>query len=330
MVIIRINGGLGNQMFQYAAAKRLAYRKNTDLKLDIVELVDSFGYHIYGLKYFCIREHFASPAEILRYFPNEGFKRLCRKVVGKKFTQLFFNLVLRDKTERLKRRYYNYDPDSEETVKLIEGRILSQRFFNFDPEVLSAPDNVYMTGSFISEIYFKDIEEIIRNEFKFKSDPSEEDIKIIRMINDCESVAIHFRRGEFVENSQNKLSYGFIDDYYYNKCVSYIASIVKNPVFFVFSDDMEWAKKNFIPSYSTFYVDHNYDAVDYRADSGTDFQDMRLMSQCKHNIISNSTFSWWGAWLNQNPGKTVCAPKEFVRISNFDNKDMLPDEWIKF
>jgi len=330
MIIVRIHGGLGNQMFQYAAARRLAHKHKTILKLDFSELVDEYGYHIYGLRFFNIKEDFANLMDIMGYFPAEGLKRLSTRVVGRKVINLFVRKGLRYKLEFLKRRYYDYDPSSKEVVSLMEGRVLSQRFFHFDSEVLDAPDNVYVTGSFLSEKYFKDIEELIREEFTFKPEQSDEDIKVNEMIRDSESVSIHIRRGEIVEESQNQVAYNFINDGYYNACIDYIAINIRNPYFFVFSDDMDWVKTNFKIPFPTHYVDHNYDSTDYRIDSGTDFQDMRLMSQCKHNIITNSTFSWWGAWLNRNPEKIVCAPKEFVRIWNFDDKDIVPDEWVKF
>lgn len=330
MVIVRVNGGVGNQMFQYAAAKRLAHKHNTSLKLDISELVNEYGYHIYGLRFFNIREDFARTADIIRYFPAEGLRRFSSTVVGDKLTKLFFRKVLRDKSELLKRRYYNYDPASKEVPNLMVGRVVSQRFFHFDPEVLEVPDNVYMTGSFLSERYFEDIKELIMQEFTFKPEQSDEDERVYEKIKDSESVSIHIRRGDAIENSQKQAAYGHIHKDYYNACIDYIAGNIRNPYLFVFSDDMDWVKTNFKIPFPTHYVDHNYDSIDYRVDSSTDFQDMRLMSQCKHNIITNSTFGWWGGWLNRNPEKIVCAPMEFVRIWNFDNKDIVPDEWIRF
>jgi len=330
MIIVRIHGGLGNQMFQYAAARKLAHKHNARLKLDIRELVDSIGYHIYGLRFFNIQEDIASTGDIIRYFPPEGVKRVSVRLVGNRFTSLLFRKILKDNSDTLKRRYYHYDPDSLNETRLIENRMLSQRFFHFDPEVLVAPDNVYMTGSFISEKYFENIKNIIREEFSFRAGQAEKDIIVNKMINDTESVSVHIRRGEVLKESQNQAIYNFITDEYYKTCIDYICRHVKNPHFFVFSDDIDWVKGNFKVGYPTHYVDHNDDGVDYRVDSGADFQDMRLMSECRHNIITNSSFSWWGAWLNRNPEKIVCAPKEFVRIWNFDNKDVVPADWIKF
>lgn len=317
-------------MFQYAAARRLAHKHNARLKLDIRELVDSIGYHIYSMRHFNIREDIANTEDIIRYFPAEGARRVIARLLGRRFTNALFRKVLKDNLDSLKRRYYHYDPDSINETKLMENRVLSQRFFHFDPEVLDAPNNVYMTGSFISEKHFEDVKDIIREEFSFRAGQAEKDITVNKIINDTESVSIHIRRGEVVQEPQNQATYNFISDEYYNACIDYIATQVRNPHLFVFSDDMNWVKANFKVPFPIHYVDHNDDSVDYRVDSGSDFQDMRLMSECKHNIITNSSFSWWGAWLNRNPGKIVCAPKEFVRIWNFDNKDVLPADWIKF
>lgn len=338
MIIARINGGLGNQLYQYAAARKLACKHNTILKLDISDLVNAVGYHIYGLRHFNIIDNFATTADIIRYYPAEGFKRLGAKIPGNKLTSLIygkvanlvFKKILKDKSEHLKRRYSNYDPHSKIVVPLIVGRVLSQRFFHFDPEILDAPDDVYMTGSFISEKYFKDIKELIHKELSFKTEQSVEDKEVNEMIRNVESISIHIRRGEVVEEAQNQTTYNFINNDYYNSCIDFITRKITNPYFFIFSDDIEWVKNNFKVSFPAYYVAHNYDSIDYRINSGTDFQDMRLMSQCKHNIITNSTFSWWAAWLNRNPNKIVCSPKEFVRIWNFDNKDIVPDDWIKF
>jgi len=330
MIIARIHGGLGNQMFQYAAGRSLAHRHNTSLKLDTRELVDSIGYHIYGLRHFNIQEDIATTGDVIRYFPVEGAKRASARLLGNRFTNALFRKVLKLNSDSLKRRYYHYDPDSSNDTKLVVKSVLSQRFFHFDPEVLDAPDNVYITGSFISEKYFEDIEDIIRDELSFKTPQSKKDEDTNKMMADKESVSIHIRRGEVVQESQNQDIYNFIEAEYFNVCVDYVANHVQNPHFFVFSDDIEWVKKNFRVGYPTHYVDHNDDGVDYRVDAGSDFQDMRLMSECRHNIITNSSFSWWGAWLNRNPKKIVCAPKEFVRIWNFDNKDVVPADWIKF
>ena len=322
MIIIRIYGGLGNQMFQYAAARRLAHKHNASLKLDINDLVLAHGYSIYGLRFFNIQENIAGLLDTLSYYPNGSLRRIATRMLGKRFYSLFLNRFIKDKKHYLKQRYYNYEPTSKEVGSLLVGNILSQRFFHFDPEVLEAPDNVYLMGSWISEKYFKDIEDIIRKEFTVKTPQTGENNEIAEMILNTESVSLHVRRGEFVTKSGYREIYDLCNLDYYEQCIKYIVERVKSPHFFVFSDDIPWVKEKLKISFPVTFVNHN--------DASTDYEDMRLMSQCQHNIISNSTFSWWGAWLNAHPDKIVCTPREFVRLWNFDSKDVYPDEWIKF
>ena len=318
-------------MFQYAAARRLAYRHRTHLKLDVVPLVQN-AYRHYALNCFSIQQSLATDLDVFQVWPLEGLRRIFSKIVGRRLSGLFFKKIIKDRSGYVVQRYYRYDSTSEDVCSLMIGRILSQRFFHFDPEVLDAPDGVYMAGSFISEKYFADIKPIILKEFRFVGKVSDEDEeeKVTKMIRCSESVSIHIRRGDFTENPQNRVAYNIIGNDYYNACVNYLAKRLKSPKFFVFSDDMDWVKTNFKIPYPTYYIENNYHSLDHRIGHKMDFQDMRLMSECQHNIIANSSFSWWGAWLNQNPRRIVCAPKEFVRISNFDNKDIVPDEWIKF
>lgn len=321
MIIVRLTGGLGNQMFQYAAARRLAYKHNTILKLDIIPLIED-GYRSYGLQCFNIQEYFADCIDVFRIYPIEGLRRMGFKIVGKKFSNLFFRRFIKDKKRSLMQRYYNYDLTSQKVLNLVVGRILSQRFFHFDPELLEAPDNVYMMGSWISEKYFKDIENIIRKEFTIKTPQVGKKKEIAEMILNTESISLHIRRGDYVTDPSNRELYEVCNLDYYTRCIKYIVDKIKSPYFFVFSDDIPWAKENLKSSFPITFVDHNTELTGY--------EDMRLMSQCKHNIIANSSFSWWGAWLNTNPEKIICAPKEFIRLWNFDTKDVLPSEWVKF
>lgn len=323
MIIVRIWGGLGNQMFQYAAARRLAHKHNTSLKLDINDLVLAHGYSIYGLRFFNTQENIAGLRDTLPYYPHGSLKRMATRMLGRRFYNLFLNRFIKDKKHYLKQRHHNYDPASKEVPELVVGRILSQRFFHFDSEVLEAPDNVYLMGFWISEKYFKDIEDIIRKEFTVKTPQTGKNKEIAEMLLNTESVSLHVRvrEQEYSKHPEWREQYEIHNLDYYEQCIKYIVDKVKSPHFFVFSDDIPWAKENLKIPFPTTFVGHN--------DASTDYEDMRLMSQCKHNIISNSTFSWWGAWLNTNPDKIVSAPKEFTRLENFDSKDVYPNEWIK-
>ena len=176
-------------------------------------------------------------------------------------------------------------------------------------------------GSWISEQYFKDIEDIIRKELTIKTPQTGKNKEIAEMILNTESVSLHIRRGDYVTDPANRELYSTCNLDYYARCFEYMANRLKSPYVFVFSDDISWVKENLKSSFPLTFVDHNTGLTGY--------EDMRLMSQCKHNIIANSSFSWWGAWLNTNPEKIICAPKEFIRLWNFDTKDIVPDEWVK-
>jgi len=135
------------------------------------------------------------------------------------------------------------------------------------------------------------------------------------------SVSLHIRRGDYLSKSVEVFEPLNLD--YYYSGIEYFNNTIKEPHYFVFSDDIEWAKSNFVQSSSYTVVDYN------GADKG--YEDMRLMSLCKHNIIANSSFSWWGAWLNRNPDKNVLAPKKWFssKTSNLNSNDLLPSSWIK-
>ena len=135
------------------------------------------------------------------------------------------------------------------------------------------------------------------------------------------SVCIHIRRGDYVEDIITNQFHGVCNLDYYYRSIEYIASKIKNPYFFVFSDDPLWVKQNLILKYPCDYIDQNFGKKDY--------EDMRVISKCKHNIIANSSFSWWGAWLNINPNKIVIAPKNWFKSKAINTKDLIPESWFK-
>jgi hypothetical protein len=149
-------------------------------------------------------------------------------------------------------------------------------------------------------------------------------LKIAEKIQHTESVGIHIRGRDYITNEETKKSHFTCDILYYERCISYIRDKIYNPNFFVFSDDPEWAK--------TFLkTDHSFTFVEGNLWNKTNYEDLRLMSLCKHNIIANSSFSWWGAWLNNNPAKIVLAPQKWFALSELNKKteDLVPDKWIK-
>lgn len=158
----------------------------------------------------------------------------------------------------------------------------------------------YYLGCFINPLYFKDISDLVLNTFQFKG-IDQDNSKLAEKVKQVESVSLHIRRGDYLKNS----IYGVCDGEYYKKAIELVNSKIDNPKFYVFSDDPEWCK-GFMLSQKVNHqiITHNTGVNSYK--------DMYLMTQCKHNIIANSTFSWWGAWLNRNKSKLVLCPNKWT------------------
>lgn len=291
MIIVKLMGGLGNQMFQYAAARRLAHVHSAHLKLDLSwfdNIAVSETPRSYGLHVFAIRADIAETEELNR-FGMTGAGAL-KKVLAKLLHPLSPWTCIRE------------------------------RHFHFDPRVLNAPDNTYLNGSWQSEKYFRDIESIIREEFTFRNAPDPLNMEMAEEIRGTNSISVHVRRGDYVSNALAREVLGTSSMDYYHKAVEKIAAAVINPKFFLFTDDIEWANNNFDIGFPITMVTQN--------NNENSHEDLRLMTLCKHNIIANSSFSWWGAWLNTNQNKIVIACKNWFRSQNYDTRDLLPERWI--
>ncbi len=177
---------------------------------------------------------------------------------------------------------------------------------------------VYLWGLFQNEKYFKKYRKEILKAFRFKKDMSEKNKEMAKRIKKSNSIAVHIRRGDYL--AQNAAQH-VLSPAYYHKAVDYIAKRIKNPHFYIFSDDMKWVKENIKLEYPHTFVEHNQGNASYN--------DMRLMSLCKHNIIANSTFSWWGAWLNDNPDKIVIAPDIWLKNDTQFGDNIVPENWIR-
>jgi hypothetical protein len=289
MIIVKIIGGLGNQMFQYAFYRFLK-EKYGNVKVDIT---DFFSYNLhngYVLEdFFNLKVEKANFYEILQLREENRKGVVCkikRKLFGKKSSHI-----------------------NEE---------------GFEFSLLSKKRDLYLDGYWGSEKYFKDIKNIIHKEFTVRVDPDEQNQLMINKIAECESVSIHFRRGDYINDKNASKLFNNLTMDYYNSAVIKISKSIKNPFLFIFSDDPEWTQKNIKFSYPTIHVNIN----------GTDrgYEDLRLMSLCKHNIIANSTFSWWGAWLNNNPDKIVIASKIWfkdpVKNAGINFDELYPKGWI--
>lgn len=281
MIIVKLMGGIGNQMFQYTAGRCLAIQNKTNLKLDITLLLDrnprkDFTYRNYELGAFNIQENFVSPLE---------------------------NKILRVK----------------QILRMINT--VKEPHYHFYESMLSVPDNSYLVGYWQSEKYFKDVEDIIRNEFTVKLKAEGINKKIAEEINSCEAISIHIRRGDYVSNPETNKYHGLCSLEYYQKAIKKITSYIENPHFYIFSDDPEWTQKNLDFEYPFKFITHNGSLKGY--------EDLRLMSLCRYNIIANSSFSWWGAWLNRNPEKIVIAPRKWFNDPSINTDDLIPKSWIR-
>jgi len=290
MVIVKLMGGLGNQMFQYAAGRRLTHVLGTELKLDISGY-ENYNLRKYELGSFNILEDFASSWEVktLTSQKNGALARLVRCVL---------------------RRPKDLAPSH-----------IRESYFHFDSEILNLPNNVYLDGYWQCEKYFVDICDIIMKEFSIKTPQTGKNKKLAELITSCNAVSIHIRRGDYVSNPIAYEILGVCSLAYYQAAIEKLTHTINQPYFFVFSDDIEWVRHNLRLDYPATYVANNGVEKNY--------EDLRLMSQCKYHVIANSSFSWWAAWLCTYPSKIVMAPQEWFNNANYDTIDLIPAEWIR-
>ncbi|MCK4999726.1 MAG: alpha-1,2-fucosyltransferase [Anaerohalosphaera sp.] len=290
MLIANIIGGLGNQMFQYAFVKALALRKGVEFKLDISGFIH-YKLHDYSLDNLNIDENLADENEVEML-----------KVKGKGRAKKFHQKLLTTLTIRSNTHFIEEYP------------------YSFDKRVWKLPNSVYLEGYWNCYRYFKDIRAEILKDFKVHTNQTGKDLEVSMIIKDTNSVSIHVRRCDYVTNAKTQKHHGICGLDYYRDAIKRVSGIIRKPTFFVFSDDHQWVKENLKMPYEIVYVDHNGPCRNY--------EDMRLMSQCRSNIIANSTFSWWAGWLNNYEDKIVVAPEKWVS-SGIDIDNLLPKEWIK-
>jgi len=280
MIITKLSGGLGNQLFQYAVGRAVAERHKVPLKFDITAYETYALHNGFRLDQFNINAAVAGPKEI-----NEL-----------KGSDFFISKALRKSGLKNKKTFY---AEKERTV--------------YDPQVFASPAR-YLEGYWQNEQYFLNIRETILQELRPRFSLSVNARDYQDSILNNNAVSIHVRRGDYFKHPE----IGVLDVAYYKNGVEYIENRVGSPKFFIFSDDLEWCKANlkFIPK--PIFVEG----------TETEIDDLILMSHCKHNIVANSSFSWWGAWLNKNEAKLVIAPKEWLAI-NPNGYKWAPRGWIE-
>ncbi|MGM9580179.1 MAG: alpha-1,2-fucosyltransferase [Anaerovibrio sp.] len=282
MIIVRIMAGLGNQMFQYALIKALE-KEGKDVYADTFWF-DKFcghnGLEIEKIFPITLRKTTKSDANRLGYADYTFWQRLCQK----------------------------YFPKTTYIKQGIEDSIV------FQPQIFDM-DDVYLSGYWQSEKFFSNVSTEICDLYGSlkKSQCSQYDEKILHV----ESVSIHIRRGDYVNNSVHG---NVCSMDYYTRAVEYMTDKLHHPKFFVFSDDISWCRDN-LHLMDAVYVDENQGSNSYL--------DMRLMSMCKHNIIANSSFSWWAAYLNDYSSKIVVAPDRWFSAGCCDTGDLIPESWVR-
>lgn len=278
--IIKYKGGLGNQMFIYAFG--LSLKSN-----NFLVLYDISDYKNTGTK-LMIHNVFSEVRNVNR-IKNKILNFICS------------NVVFRSHVE-----YHFENKDS---------------FFKFEPQLIYNGNifDIY-DGFWQNETYFLNVKKQLKVKFSFDLNKLNKNTKFLlkRLEEEQYSVAMHIRRGDYLDDNNIKVFGNICSVEYYRKAISIISSKVSNFRLYVFSDDIKWAKYNF--------HEITDDFIDWNTNNDS-WQDMFLMSKCKHNIISNSTFAWWAAWLNSNPNKIVVAPFKWTNVDK--SSDIIPQDWIK-
>lgn len=290
MIEVRIKGGLGNQLFQYALGYSTARRLNTKLVQDI-----SFfpGQTLRGYKLNSLKTDFTKT--------ENGSSSKKAELIKNKYLNKFLRIRDREVISLGKNRKYILETKSD-----MIGAVQSD-----------CCKNLYIDGYYQSEKYFKDYREDLIRQYMPAYEPEKEYTDALNIIQSCDSVAVHVRRGDFLkaQNDPNPNHY-LLDAPYYHNALSYSVSHIAEPTYFWFSDDIDWVKKNFGQH-------NNYHFVSLHT-SHADIDEMMLMKNCHHIITANSTFSWWAAWLNEHVDAIRICPAK-----RYGNKEMIPESWVK-
>lgn len=289
MVITKLDGGIGNQMFQYACARALAIRNGRRVWLDLDSIERDGNFRNYKLNELNITAD-KSNNLLSEFFRSSAFQyRVVRRIAT----------ALRSEMKYIK----EFNPPSF-NENLLTSKIV----------------NCYLDGYWQSEKYFKDIEDIIRIDFKFINQPSQSIKTLANKIESTNSVAIHVRRGDYMSNPTTHMFHGVCPASYYRAGIELICKQISQPIFYIFTDDPSWVKANLTFSENSLLVSEQ---------TSNEVQDLFLMTRCKHFIIANSSFSWWGAWLGNNEFKKVIAPKVWFKDEDANMKFNLPPTWAR-
>jgi len=289
MIVCNIKGGIGNQLFQYSCARAISKSLGTDMKIDIVDATK-----------------------------HNSLSSVPRRV---SICDLNINAEVATDSEAARLRYRH--GALSYLYQRIKEKFFPSDILNFDSLVAdSVETNRYLDGYFQSYKYFSDIRPLLLNELTLRS-PSQAFFNWEDMIAKLPNpVSIHIRRGDYVSNENTRREFGPCPINYFERAIIEIEEEIKGCSYVVFSDDIEWVQKNLtILSEKNVLFVHDKNL--------TDIEELLLMSTCSHNIISNSSFSWWAAWLNQNEQKRVITPTPWLDSGIIDESGLIPPEWLQ-
>lgn len=290
MVIVRAKGGLGNQLFQYAAGYSYAMRRNEKL------YIDTSFYPRQTLRGYKLDKFNTLYESELSTSANLLVKVFCNKYVNKILRVLKISTIRAGK----------------DFIYLLETKAGQEEFF------YSYKKSVFLEGYFQSERYFRRYRQDLLEQLTQKYEPEQEYLDVLNAVENCNSVAVHVRRGDYLkaQYDRNPRHYLLGKEYYHN-AIAYMEQKLNNAEYFWFSDDIEWVKNNF----SVNEKKHHFISLNT---VNADIDEMMLMSKCKNIIAANSTFSWWSAWLNTNRQAIKTVPEK-----RYGNVYMIPENWVK-
>jgi hypothetical protein len=287
MIMVRLKGGMGNQLFQYALGRVVSLKNHTQLGLD-VSFYDNPGTPIrtYDLNLFAIDAKVLSRKEIPVLHRMYGVGMIGR-------------LIAKVRTRLL-------------------PSIGTERGFAFNEKIFSAGPNLYLDGYWQNPTYFEAYEEVIRKDLTITAPLSAPILSLQREIENCTSVCMHVRRGDYVGNTMHEV----VTPDYYKTALALLREKVSIDRIYMFSDDIEWCRQTFEFDIPVMFVGDEYSGE-------RNIGHFALMRSCAHFIIPNSSFSWWTAWLGTNPRKIVIAPKQWFGDVTIDTGGRTPKEWIR-
>ena len=277
-------------MFQYAMGRSLSLKQGWPLRLDISGFA---GYELH--QGFELKRVFNCDIQV-------ATQSDVRRVLGWQSSPVVRRLLTRSGFSALRRKEFVVEPH-----------------FHYWPGIREVHADCYLVGYWQSEKYFQSHASAISVDFTFALPLTDKNVELAKQISEVQAVSLHVRRGDYINNIKTNAAHGVCSIEYYQAAIQCISNRVERPYFFIFSDDIAWVKDNLTMEMPCQYIDHNQGA--------SSFNDMHLMSLCQHHIIANSSFSWWGAWLNPNPDKIVIAPKRWFTNSR-NTSDLTPASWV--